>query len=141
MTATLGERIKELRKKNQLTQVDLAHKLNVTKGTVSTWETDSRKPNFETLDEMCELFNVGMDYLMGRSDEPEHFILTEKEAAELGDVQIEDDLTEYALKYARLDEFGRRAVESLIREEYDRCRAQNTLIEAGVFSVMIHTSK
>ena len=34
MTATLGERIKELRKKNQLTQVDLAQKLNVTKGTV-----------------------------------------------------------------------------------------------------------
>ena len=39
---TLGERIKELRKKNGLTQVGLAEKLDVTKGTVSTWETNSR---------------------------------------------------------------------------------------------------
>ena len=66
---TLGERIKELRKKNQLTQVELAQKLNVTKGTVSTWETNSRTPSFDTLEQLCDMFRVGMDYLMGRSDD------------------------------------------------------------------------
>ena len=43
--ATMGERIKELRKANGMTQTELAEKMGVTKGTVSTWETDSRKPS------------------------------------------------------------------------------------------------
>ena len=65
---TLGERIKQLRRENGMTQVDMAQKLGVTKGTVSTWETDSRTPGFETLNQMCDMFQRSMDYLMGRSD-------------------------------------------------------------------------
>ena len=139
--ATLGERIKELRKKNLLTQVDLAQKMNVTKGTVSTWETDSRKPSFETLDDLCELFNVCMDYLMGRSDEPNSYIMTQEDANGLGAMQIEDDLSEYAVKYARLDEYGRRAVESIILAEFNRCRDQKSLHTSGTYSARIHIRK
>ena len=65
---TLGERIKQLRKQHGMTQVDLANQLEVTKGTVSTWETNSRKPSFDTLNQMCWKFDVSLDYLMGRSD-------------------------------------------------------------------------
>lgn len=139
--ATLGERIKELRKKNLLTQVDLAQKMNVTKGTVSTWETDSRKPSFETLDDLCELFNVCMDYLMGRSDEPNSYIMTQEDANGLGAMQIEDDLSEYAVKYARLDEYGRRAVESIILAEFNRCREQKSLHASGIFSARVNVKK
>lgn len=139
--ATLGERIKELRKKNLLTQVDLAQKMNVTKGTVSTWETDSRKPSFETLDDLCELFNVRLDYLMGRSDDPTSNPLTEEEINEFGIMQVEDDLTEYAIKYARLDEYGRRAVESIILAEFNRCREQKSLHASGIFSARVNVKK
>ena len=44
----MGERIKELRKENGMTQTALAEALGITKGTVSTWETDTRTPGFET---------------------------------------------------------------------------------------------
>ena len=64
----LGERIKQLRKENGMTQVELAQKLGVTKGTVSTWETNSRMPGFDVLDRMCDMFQRSLDYLMGRSD-------------------------------------------------------------------------
>ncbi|NCB04186.1 MAG: XRE family transcriptional regulator, partial [Clostridia bacterium] len=38
---TMGERIKQLRKENGMTQTALAEALGVTKGTVSTWETNN----------------------------------------------------------------------------------------------------
>ena len=129
---TLGERIKQLRKQNGMTQVDLANQLNVTKGTVSTWETNNRKPGFETLEQMCNMFRVGMDYLMGRSDDVTPTMIS---SDELALSSVEEDLTEYALKYARLDQYGRDAVESIIRAEYNRCRAENTLTEPAVYSV------
>ena len=55
--------------------------------------------------------------------------------------QVEDDLTEYALKYARLDEFGRRAVEAIIRVEYERCRSDGALSPAGAYSGSIRISR
>ena len=132
--ATMGERIKELRKANGMTQTELAEKMGVTKGTVSTWETDSRKPSFKTLDQLCELFDKSMGYVTGQSDIPGHTRITEEEAVDLALSQVEEDLTEYALKYARLDEFGRRAVQAIIQEEVERCRAQETLGPAKAYT-------
>ena len=48
--------------------------------------------------------------------------------------QNENILTEYALKYARLDQYGRSAVEAIIRAEYNRCRCENTLCPATAYS-------
>ncbi len=138
---TLGERIKELRKQNHMTQVDLAKKLNVTKGTVSTWETNSRTPNFDTMEEMCSLFNVGMDYLTGRSDDATPPSFGESDADNLALMTVEDDLTEYAFKYARLDQYGRDAVESIILAEYNRCRNENTLSDGSAYSVSIRIKR
>ena len=39
------------------------------KRTVSAWEIGSRRPSFEMLDTMCELFHVRMDYLIAQSDD------------------------------------------------------------------------
>ena len=48
--------------------------------------------------------------------------------------QVGADLTEYALKYARLDQYGRDAVEVIIRAEYNRCRAENTHCPTAAYS-------
>ena len=53
-----GTRLKELRKKNGYTQVTLAEKLSVSKGTVAMWEVGKRKPDFEMLCTLSELFDV-----------------------------------------------------------------------------------
>lgn len=135
---TLGERIKQLRKQHSMTQVDLANQLDVTKGTVSTWETNSRKPNFETLNQICGMYDVSLDYLMGRSDDATSQIVSDDELESLALSSVEEDLTEYALKYARLDQYGRNAVESIIRAEYSRCREENTLTEPATYSVRVN---
>ena len=48
--------------------------------------------------------------------------------------QNENILPEYALNYARLDQYGRSAVEAIIRAEYNRCRCENTLCPATAYS-------
>lgn len=131
---TMGERIKELRKKNSLTQTQLANELNITKGTVSTWETNSRKPNFEVLVQMCEMFNASMDYITGHTDINNYHAITDDDMEQMGKWCVEDDLTDYALKYARLDEYGKQAVESVIIAEFNRCRAQECLADAEIYS-------
>lgn len=134
---TLGERIKQLRKENGMTQVDMAQKLGVTKGTVSTWETDSRVPGFETLNQMCDMFQRSLDYLMGRSDDATLPTKTGEGQNELAMSQVAEDLREYVLKYCRLDQYGKDAVEAVIRAEYNRCRDQGELGSAGDYAVNI----
>ena len=93
--ATMGERIKQLRKEIGMTQTALAETLGVTKGTVSTWETNSRVPSFETLVKMSDVFMRSSDYIMGRSDDATPTAQNE-DLEDLAAASIEDDLTEYA---------------------------------------------
>ena len=62
---TLGKRIKELRREKGLLQDDLAREIGVSKGTVSVWERDARKPEYDTLQQLCEYFQVNLGYLLG----------------------------------------------------------------------------
>lgn len=78
MVATLQDRIKQLRIEAHMTQEDLAKELRVSKGAVGNWETGIRRPSPETLDEMSDLFNINMDYLLGRTDKRPEFSLEEK---------------------------------------------------------------
>lgn len=66
--AILGQRIKDLREENGLTQEDLAKKLGISKSTISMYETNKRKPDTTTKEALADLFNVDMDYLYGRSN-------------------------------------------------------------------------
>lgn len=63
-----SERLKTLRKDNDLTQVSFASLFNVANGTVAMWETGKRQPDFETLVKLSNFFNTNIDYLLGRSD-------------------------------------------------------------------------
>lgn len=130
---TMGERIKALRKEYGMTQLALANALGITKGTVSTWENNSRTPGFETLSKLSDIFQRSIEYIMGKSDDATPLVRDENVMDELALSQVEDDLTEYALKYARLDQFGREAVEAIIRAEYNRCRNQDELASAGKY--------
>lgn len=57
------------RKNSDLTQEELAEKLNISQKSISKYETGARKPSFETLTKMAKLFNVSTDYLLGITDE------------------------------------------------------------------------
>ncbi len=64
----LGKRLKELRKAHNLTQVQLAKKLKVSKQSVSNWENENILPSIEMLIKIADLFSVRTDYILGRDD-------------------------------------------------------------------------
>lgn len=53
-----GEKIKKQRKQLGLTQVELAEKLHITQGTLAQYETERRKPKFETLKKIADVLCV-----------------------------------------------------------------------------------
>lgn len=64
----LSSRIKSLRTTHQLSQVDLASALNVSKQSVSNWENDNIQPSIEMLIKIAAFFHVSTDYLLGLDD-------------------------------------------------------------------------
>ena len=61
-------RIKLLRNEFNMTQQDLATKLNLVKGSIAMYENETRKPSMEVLIKLSEIFNCSIDYLLGKSD-------------------------------------------------------------------------
>ncbi|MDT2905182.1 helix-turn-helix transcriptional regulator [Lactococcus lactis] len=64
-----GNKLKTLRKSKELTQSELARQLNLSKGTVSSYEQGKMYPSVEVLIKMCQILGVSSDYLLGMEDE------------------------------------------------------------------------
>lgn len=64
---TLGEKIRTYRAQVNLTQKDLADKVNVTAQAVSRWEQDIVEPSIDTLRRMSEIFSVSLDDLLSNT--------------------------------------------------------------------------
>ncbi len=60
----IGAFLKELRKEKELTQEQLAETLNVSRRTVSRWETGSNMPDLDLLVEMADLYQVDLREMM-----------------------------------------------------------------------------
>lgn len=65
-----GDRIAELREQRGWTQEYLAASLKITRAALSHYEKNRRKPDFETLTQLADLFQVSVDYLIGRTQIP-----------------------------------------------------------------------
>lgn len=63
----LNQRIRLLRQSRNMSQVELAKRLNVTKQSVSNWENDNIQPSIEMLIKLANVFSVSTDYLLGRT--------------------------------------------------------------------------
>ena len=61
---TIAEKIKKLRKDNNMTQEDLSEKLNVSRQTISKWETNVVIPDADNIVSICKLFNITTDELL-----------------------------------------------------------------------------
>ena len=62
-------RLQEIRKSEKITQMQLADIIGVKANTISQYESGIREPNIRTLIDLADLFDVSVDYLIGRSDE------------------------------------------------------------------------
>ena len=65
VTEDISKLIKDIRKKNNLTQKDLAEKLGVTYQAVSKWENGKNIPDIETLKDISKTFNINLDDILG----------------------------------------------------------------------------
>lgn len=86
-------RIKFLRENLKLSQEELAEKLNLSKGIISLYEQEKRKPSLEILIKLSEIFNVSIDYILGRTDLKNESIpiaASTKDNIDLSDVCDED---------------------------------------------------
>lgn len=57
---SLGEKLVSLRKKQGLSQEDVAQRINVTRQTLSKWESDLTIPNLEQVKQLCRIYNVNL---------------------------------------------------------------------------------
>jgi len=64
-------RLKELRKSRNISQVRLAIELNISQNSISRYETGEREADYKTLIALADYFNVSIDYLLGRTENPE----------------------------------------------------------------------
>ena len=64
MEHKLAENIRKYRKERQMTQEELAEKLNLTVGTISKWERGSSEPELSYLMQLAQIFHVSLDALL-----------------------------------------------------------------------------
>lgn len=77
---TVGERLYELRTRNNMTQEKLAEELNVSRQSISKWELDKTLPDVERLMQLSDLYQVSMDYLIKGTKENSDEIVKTKES-------------------------------------------------------------
>lgn len=63
-------RLKELRKSRGISQIKLAIDLNTNQNTISRYETGEREPGINELIKIADYFNISIDYLLERTDNP-----------------------------------------------------------------------
>ena len=63
-------RLKELRKKRGITQQKLAMELNMAQNTKSQYESGAREADYAGLIAIADYFNISIDYLLERTDNP-----------------------------------------------------------------------
>lgn len=79
----LGNRIKELRKAQNINQDELAEKLFVSRQTISNWENDKSYPDIQSVLLLSEVFNVSVDQLLKGDVEKMERIITEQTHADI----------------------------------------------------------
>lgn len=63
-----SERLRQLRTSRELSQMDFAKQIKMSKSSINMYERGEREPGLETLERIADYFNVDMDYLLGKSD-------------------------------------------------------------------------
>lgn len=107
----LGDRIRGLREKQNLTQKALADKLGIPHQNLSNYERGFRQPDYETLIAISDFFNVSTDYLLKGQDfrEEARKILDDPETQSAArDGQMSKEKALDALEWLLKQEKGRK---------------------------------
>ena len=67
----VAERLRSLRESVKLSQVKMAEIVGVKQSSLNRYELNQASPTFETLTRYADYFDVSMDYIFGRTDNPQ----------------------------------------------------------------------
>lgn len=119
---TIGDTIKLLREERRISQQALADGLNIKRNTISMWESGKRAPSDEMKEQICDFFNVDLNFLYGITDcrnsareHPEGFI----------DTILTPHEKEHLTIYRSLDDKGQHTVDTVTQMEYERVKKDN----------------
>ena len=93
MQLDLGQKIRELRRRDGRTQEALAEALGVTSQAVSRWEANGGYPDMEIIPSIANYFGISIDELFGYSKDREEKLKNILEKAEKAIVRFENNLT------------------------------------------------
>ena len=127
--ASIGERIRQLRKENKLSQKDLAERLKVASNTVSKWELGTQDPDEENLVKMSELFDVPLVYLGGTSDDRSFPEPTDEEGAAVAEDDENDALKHMVQLYRDLSMEGQGYVRAMVSAVWKKERDEGKLMK------------
>lgn len=108
---TFAMRLKKLREQKRLNQTELANLLKVSNGSISKWERGDRQPDYETLENIADTFNVTIDYLLGRSDSKQEFNESQM------NFSTPQEALSFILKQDMIADFGGYDLDSMSDEE------------------------
>lgn len=66
---TLDKKLSRLRKKEGLSQAEVAERLDLSRQAVSRWKSGEAKPSTDNFQALCKLYHVSMDYLLNESED------------------------------------------------------------------------
>ncbi|MDR3208063.1 MAG: helix-turn-helix domain-containing protein [Oscillospiraceae bacterium] len=96
-------RLLALRREKQMTQDDVAKRLNISRQAYALYETNQRHMNYDSLRMLAELFAVSIDYLLGRDNRNSEYLT--------------DDELELLRQYRTLDKRGQKTLQTLVAFE------------------------
>jgi transcriptional regulator with XRE-family HTH domain len=68
---SFGQHLKSLRLSKKCTQKQLAFDIGISESIIQRYESNTRKPTYDTLILLSDYFDISIDYLVGRTDIPE----------------------------------------------------------------------
>jgi len=111
-------RLRELRDKHKLTQQEIASRLQLSSDAYSLYELGKRQMNYETLCLLADMYDISIDYLLGRCD--------------FNAVALEDEEHEIIKQYRALDQRGQETIKANLAFETSRVPQNKVLAKSAI---------
>lgn len=109
----IGDKIRERRLELGMTQSQVAELTNIKKNTISNYENNVSAPNENNIFKLMEVLKCDANYLF--------------EWEKVTDIELSIKEKNHIKKYRTLDEYGKKAVDDLLDNEYERCQEEKKI--------------
>lgn len=111
-----ADRIKELRKQKKLTQQGLADLIESSRDTIANYENDRNKSTFAMLSLIADALDTSVDYLQGKTDNPDKMTATRNYGDEkVKRVDLEDEELIMSFEGKELSEDYKKSIIAFVK--------------------------